>query len=297
MSSSLRPVLILGAARSGTKFLRRLLEAAPTTAVVPYGVPAVWTRGTDDHPNDALPRSACTDATAHRIRHELRRLAQGPSGASILVEKTSANTLRVPFVDAVYPQAQFVHLVRDGVDVVESARRRWEARPGLGYLLRKALYLRGTGLRQGARYLWRRLRGMGSSSPSLWGPHYPGMEDDITKRPLLEVCAKQWRTCVESTLDALDTLPDKRILSLRYETLVRDPHSVDRLARFVGVSNAGPMHAFYQQEAQETFVGRGRTQLSPTERETVAPLLHAPLARLGYREATSPRSPEADPRH
>ena len=285
-----RPVLILGAARSGTKLLRRLLGAAPDAAVVPYGVPAVWMEGNEDHPHDALPRSACTDATAQHIRRTLQTLAQGPSSASLLIEKTSANTLRVPFVDAVYPRARFVHLVRDGVDVVESARRRWQARPGLGYLLRKALYLRGTGLRQGLRYLWNRLRGLGTSTPSLWGPHYPGMADDAAEHSLLEVCATQWRACVQSTLDALDTLPSERVLSLRYETLVRDPDSVDRLARFTGMSDPAPTRKFYDQEVRDTFVGRGRTRLSAAEREALTPLLHAPLERLGYPAATSTRS-------
>ncbi len=288
--SSPRPVLILGAARSGTKLLRRLLGTAPDAAVVPYGVPAVWKRGCEEHPHDALPRSACTDASARRIREALQQLAQGPPDASFLIEKTSANTLRVPFVDAVYPNARFVHLVRDGVDVVESARRRWQARPGLAYLVRKALYLRGTGLRQGLRFVWDRLRGLGTASPSLWGPHYPGMASDAAARPLLDVCAKQWRACVESTLDALDALPDARVLSLRYESLVRDPHSVDRLARFLGLSDAGPMRAAYDQEVDDTFVGRGRTRLSAAERDPIAPILHAPLARLGYPAPTSTRA-------
>ncbi|MFP4227846.1 MAG: sulfotransferase family protein [Salinivenus sp.] len=282
MSSNVRPVLILGAARSGTKLLRRLLGAAPTCAVVPYGVPAVWTRDHEDYAHDALPRSACTDATARRIRRELRRLAQGPPDATLLVEKTSANTLRVPFVDAVFPEARFVHLVRDGVDVVESARRRWQARPGLVYLLRKALYLRGTGLRQGARYLWRRLRGLGTDTPRLWGPHYPGMADDVAERPLLEVCARQWRTCVLSALNALADLPEARVLSLRYETLVQNPSTVDYLAQFAGISEAKPMRVFYDEEVRDTFVGRGRDRLSASDQEMIRPILHAPLARLGY---------------
>lgn len=288
--SSLRPVLILGAARSGTKLLRRLLGAAPGTSVVPYGVPAVWKRGNEDHPHDALPRSARTADTAQHIRHTLPTLARGPSSASVLIEKTSANTLRVPFVDAVYPQARFVHLVRDGVDVVESARRRWQARPGLGYLVRKAIALRTTGLRQGLRYVWNRVRGLGSTTPSLWGPHYPGMTDDVSERPLLEVCAHQWRACVESTLDALDSLSDTRVLSLRYETLVQDPHSVPRLAHFLGVSDAEPMHAFYQRNVRDAFVGRGRDRLTTEEEKTIRPILRAPMERLGYPIAT-PKQP------
>ena len=38
-----------------------------------------------------------------------------------MVEKTCANTLRLPFVDKVLPEARYLHIVRDGVDVVASA--------------------------------------------------------------------------------------------------------------------------------------------------------------------------------
>lgn len=272
MPSSSPPVLILGAARSGTKVLRRLLGAAPETAVVPYGVPAVWKRGNEAHPHDALPRSACSNAIAADIRQELTRLADGGPRATTLLEKTSANTLRVPFVDAVVPRARFVHLVRNGIDVAESARRRWQARPGLSYLIRKALTLRDTGLRQGLRYLWDTLRSTGSSTPRLWGPHYPGMAEDVKSHPLLHVCARQWRACVLASLDALATLPAERVLHLRYETLVREPASVDRLADFADVS-AEALHAFYDETIRDTSVGRGHRRLAPAEQKALRPLV------------------------
>ncbi|MFB6274119.1 MAG: sulfotransferase [Salinibacter sp.] len=282
MPRSLRPVLIIGAARSGTKVLRRMLAASPHCAVVPYGIPAVWKQGNESHPNDALPRTACSDETAKRIRRTITQLADGSAKASLLVEKTSANTLRVPFVQRVFPEARFIHLVRDGVDVVESARRRWQTRPGLAYLLRKALFLRWIGVRQGLRYLWRWGRNGGSESSRLWGPHYPGMKTDVAERPLLHVCALQWRACTKAALDALGGLSDDRVFSLRYETLVSNPDTVNRVADFMGISSSPSMQDFYQTTIHDSFVGRGRQRLSEEDQEEIRPILRSSQTRLGY---------------
>ena len=45
-----------------------------------------------------------------------------------VVEKSVSNTLRVRFVDAVFPDAQYVVIVRDGRDVAASARAQWSTR-------------------------------------------------------------------------------------------------------------------------------------------------------------------------
>lgn len=282
MDSSLRPVLIIGAARSGTKVLRRMLASSPDCAVVPYGIPAVWKQENESHPNDALPPSSCTEETAIHIRRAIHRLAEGPLTASLLVEKTSANTLRVPFVERVFPDARFIHLVRNGVDVAESARRRWQARPSLAYLIRKALFLRWVGVRHGLKYVWRWLRNTGSESSQLWGPHYPGMENDVTESPLLHVCARQWRACTQSALDALGEYPDDRIFRLRYEQFVTDPDTVNRLADFLGMTAPDSMLGYHRANIEDTFVGRGRRRLTDAEQRAIRPILRPSQNQLGY---------------
>jgi hypothetical protein len=48
-------VFVIGAARSGTKFLRDVIGASPYAAVVPYDVNYVWRGGNEGFPDDALP--------------------------------------------------------------------------------------------------------------------------------------------------------------------------------------------------------------------------------------------------
>ena len=115
-------MIILGAGRSGTKFLRQLLAASRACRVIPSGINPVWRYGNHGYPNDALPAARCTDRIARHIREDLLRLAAvvPEDAAACLVEKSSANTLRVPFVAAVLPDACYLHLIRDGRDVALS---------------------------------------------------------------------------------------------------------------------------------------------------------------------------------
>src|ERR1700728_2369929 len=44
-------------------------------------------------------------------------------GASLMLEKTPFNACRIGYLDALSPGCKFIHLVRDGVDVVRSIDR------------------------------------------------------------------------------------------------------------------------------------------------------------------------------
>ena len=57
--------------------------------------------------------------------------------SKVIVEKTCANSLRVPFVNEIIPDAKFIYIKRDMLDVVGSAKHRWKAPINLIYLLKK----------------------------------------------------------------------------------------------------------------------------------------------------------------
>jgi hypothetical protein len=128
-----RYIIIIGAARSGTKILRDVLAEASGMGCVPYDIGFVWRYGNQQVPHDVLDPATVTPRIQRFVRRYVDRYAR--SGGDVVIEKTVGNTLRVPFVHAVMPDAAFVHLVRDGMDVVESARRQWSAPPDREYLL------------------------------------------------------------------------------------------------------------------------------------------------------------------
>lgn len=283
-ATPLRPLLILGAARSGTKFLRRLLAAHPACAVVPYGIPMVWRQGNEQAPHDALPAARCSPSLASSIRKTITALARTdrPSAARWLVEKTCANTLRVPFVRRVFPHARFIHMVRDGRDVAPSAYRRWTAAPSWTYRLRKATFLPASlMIRQGLQYAQRHRR-TNDNRATVWGPNYPGLQEDLRHHGLAYACVQQWVACVEAAQTALASVPAEHVLHLRYETLVSDPHSLDRIASFLGMPDVDPMRAYYTATLRRDTIGTGRALFQAEPWVSLRPLLARTLDRVGY---------------
>ncbi len=220
-----RHVVIVGAARSGTKILRDTLAAATGGGVVPYDIGFVWRVG-QSPPDDVLDPATATPRRRRFITGYLERYAAGEPRA--VIEKTVGNTLRVPFVSAVLPGAAYVHLLRDGVDVAESTMRQWSAPADARYLRDKVrhfpLRLAPTYGRAYALSLLRR-RLKADARVASWGPRYPGIDRDLRDAGLLTVCARQWRASVTTARrDFADLgLP---VLEVRYEDLVARPAAV-----------------------------------------------------------------------
>ena len=133
-----QPVFIIGAARSGTKYLRDILALASNAAKVPYDINYVWRYGSENHADDSLPLSLLSSRKRAFIRAQVYRLSKAsPEDETIVFEKTVGNSLRVPFVRGVFPEARFIHLVRDGRAVTESAMRQWREPVSWSRLLEK----------------------------------------------------------------------------------------------------------------------------------------------------------------
>jgi hypothetical protein len=279
------PVFIIGAARSGTKFFRGVLEGSARFRVIPYDVNYVWRTGNERHPDDALPPEALTPAIARYIRRTLPRLAglRAP-GDGVLVEKTVSNTLRVDFVRAVYPEGRFVHLVRDGRAVAESALRMWREPPQRGYLLRKLRHFPLANYRYAAWYAGNVLRGRlsGRSGVRVWGPRYPGIDRDLREASLATVCARQWAASVRCASDALERVPEGQRITLRYEDLASGHSGVRRLCEFLSIPDTEAVLERHRSTLQPPQPERWRKGLTPGELEDVLAAAGPELRRLGY---------------
>jgi len=231
------PIVLIGAARSGTKFVRDVLAADGSFACVPYDVNYVWRMGArTDH--DVLDPATLDDRGRRRIRDALDRLARRRQGDSRrLVEKTVSNTLRVPYVDAVFPDAVYVHLVRDGHAVIESAMRLWRTPPDTVSLRRKLSDMSWSNAEYAAWFAWNHLRGRfaGRAGGEVWGPRYPGIFQDVAQRPLIEVVARQWVESVTRASDDLAALGAGRVHTVTYEALMTNPMEIERLCDFLDV--------------------------------------------------------------
>lgn len=167
-----------------------------------------------------------------------------PEDERFIVEKTCANSLRVPFVDSVLPEAKYIFLIRDGRDVVASATKRWQAPLDISYLLAKAKYVPKSDLYYYAsRYFLNRLSKTSSSDKALsvWGPKFEGMKAMSGQESLEYVCASQWVRCVESSQQAFDNMDEAKVISIRYEDFVSRPvAALESIAQFVGLRHNLP---------------------------------------------------------
>lgn len=223
------PIILIGAARSGTKFLRDVLASADGTAAVPYDVNYVWRYGVEQSADDVLDQRDITDQRRQFILKSLRSLAKA-STDDILIEKTVANTLRVPYVDAVLPNARFIHLIRDGREVAESAMRQWQAPPNWSALFKKLREIPVQNLGYVTWFGFNFAKGLfsGRKGGNVWGPRFPGINAIAEAGPLSQVCALQWRESYIRANLHLPKLADakSRVFTIRYEDLIRDESAI-----------------------------------------------------------------------
>lgn len=277
-------VFIIASGRSGSKFLRDVLGCSAHCAVIPYDINFVWRQGNDFVQHDQLEPIDLTDGQCADIRRRVLRLPDwhGKRHPRVLVEKTVSNSLRVPFVQKIFPAARFIHLVRDGRAVAESARRVWLARPGLSYAISKARLLSWRDLAYVSRYARNLInpsnRGQGLRS---WGPRYVNIDQDLLLRNLLWVCAEQWRACISHSSTAL-AASSAPTLTVRYEDLIGDGTVIEKIAEFAGLPDVSNILAEWEMRHTNTHAEKWRQALSRDECEMLSDHLAKELALYGY---------------
>lgn len=241
-----RYLFVTGAARSGTHLLGSLIRDA-TDGVYLGEMNDFWRSLVPTMRHDMIPRTAASQGMADRFRRTFDQDPSAGSEAPFLIDKTAANSLRLPFLHALFPSARFVHIIRDGHDVAISASRKYggdmrkitkvedgsrpsvrERASGAGSLLRRKA---GAGLspmrilREPRRYIAAAQRALGRSAAYPWGPMVPGLIAMARSHTVLEVATYQWRCCVESALAFHEAYPDASYVEVRYEQLVTDPRA------------------------------------------------------------------------
>ena len=299
-----QPIVVLGAPRSGTSLLAGILGAHPDVTVI--GEPRlVWRYGNDAHSDELGPEHATPPVVEHIRRHFAGALAEAEARAASqsgeqraraalqsggqsgrrLVEKTPANAVRPRFVDAVFPDARFVHITRDGWAAVPSMRAFWERR-GTGFdakqaakLTRRLREARPAQVPHYAGELLRRVAG-GRHVP-LYGPRLAGLQQVADEQGRLAAAALQWRTCVERTATFGRLLPPDRYFEVQLESLgVAD---VARIVEFCGLRSAPEVLDRFRQEYR-IDAARHRAEISDDERALIAPAVVPVNTWLGYDE-------------
>jgi hypothetical protein len=113
------PVFIVGVPRSGTTWVENMLLAHPALAgpqvetFLFVSLQPLWN-------NAALRSWIAQDALAVAIRRFVSSLLAAYAPPARLVEKTPLHGEHMPLIEAVFPDASFISVHRDGRDVVQS---------------------------------------------------------------------------------------------------------------------------------------------------------------------------------
>jgi hypothetical protein len=265
-----RPILVIGCPRSGTSaLLQALLHSSELRSIQAEGH-ILWD---PFHPkprdSDALGVDDLSERERAYVYRAIRLFVRGRR----FVDKTPENCLRLPYLDALFPDATFVFLRRRAADNVNSLMEGWRARP---------------------RFVTHRLpeplAGTGLPDQQLWSfALFPAWRE-VVSAPLEEICARQYVACNEAVLAARAGMDEARWRDLAYEELIAYPTAeLRRLFESLGLPFTPAVAAF-----AETLDRRvSATALTPPKAgkwreqnaEAVArvlPLVAETERRLGY---------------
>lgn len=289
---------IVGSPRSGTTVLAQVLDRHSSIAQF-YEPYFLWEWKTGPGEDDRIPKTAANDEVKSFLRREFERY-RVRSGCQVLIEKTPVNSFRIPFIREVFPEARWIHLLRDGRDATVSIHREWtrraemvSSRDPLRILrLARSMVVRQPYWRNRLQALAFELHNRRSLRPSAlmnkakwhgtvgWGPRFPGWYDALQDvADVVEFNALQWRRCVEAVEDGLADVPEDRRLQIHYENLVAQPEStLEMIQRFLGIE---PIHGLGD-ELEARSVGQWEIALSDAQKERVGDRLDDKLQALGY---------------
>lgn len=280
------PLVIIGAARSGTNMLRDLLSSLEPFATWPCDeIQYVWRYGNREFGTDEFTPEMAGEKSIAFIRKQFAKFAKLHPNKTI-VEKTCANTLRCEFVHRVFPRAKFVHIIRDGRDVAASASIRWNAGLDIGYLMKKARYVPlGDIPFYASRYLGSHVYRLtaGEKRLSTWGPRFTGMQEAFEQNELPVGCAVQWKACVSKAIQQLSQIDSSQVMTVRYEEATSNPAAtLEKVCQFAGADVSPEAIAALTAQVSEKSVGKWKGQLTDSQVEAIQTLTGDLLEELGY---------------
>lgn len=218
-----RPVFLIGTHRSGTTFLADVLSRHPALTYWPEPK-YVWSLGNADYGHDRLTEVHATKLAKDKIINEIDLYLQKHNGSRLL-EKTPSNCLKIRFINAVYPNAYFIHIVRDGRSVFKSTEEVVRRGLSLRIVIRRA---RQIPLTLWPKYGYTFLRGRfvrKANRKTLWGPKPEGWQNWLKEDNVHTVLAKQWAETTRCAIDDSAYIDAHRYCRITYDELLTKPEA------------------------------------------------------------------------
>ena len=202
-----RPIFVLGAPRSGTSMLFRLLSAHPELGSLGREGHDMWRKfhhpRQDGWGSDAVGSGQITT----REREFIRRYLYMHFDQARFVEKTPENCLRLAYLQELYPDALYVFVRRDPREVMSSMLNGWRHPMG----------------RFRSYFVPEKLEIPGYSQPHQWCFTLIGNWRDYKSQPLPRVVAEQWRQTIHGALTGRQLIGSEQWIELSLQAFTTDP--------------------------------------------------------------------------
>ncbi len=270
----MRPVFIVGCSRAGTTVVYKTFSASPELGSLDRETHDFWS---DLHPlqerayaTHALGRSDASD----RDRDIVSGYFFARTGRLRVVDKNNQNGLCVPYLHALFPDAQFVYVKRSPGDNIHSLIEGWgkadefatwstelpaDVRVDRGRYTRWCFFL------------------------------FEGWRNYL-ESPIEEVCAAQYQAMNRAILDARSAIPKAHWTEIVYEELLNDPVSGFRRAfESCGLEFGSGLEAHCRTVLQRPYnafseikVDKWREQKNRERIERVLPSVRETAREMGY---------------
>jgi hypothetical protein len=278
------PIIIIGAGRSGTNILRDSICALEGFETWPCDeINYIWRHYNRDHNSDRFLADQATPKVKNYIQRQFQALEK-KTNADYVVDKTCANSLKVPFIDAIFPSAKYIFLLRDGRDVASSAKQRWTAPFKFKYIWKKVQFVPISDISYYClRYLMNRVKKLYHIEKRLafWGPIYADMQKDLKNSSLIEVCGIQWRECVLTAYEDLKIIDPSRLHIMNYETFVKNPEAeMKKVIHFLNVKVSDNMIKNSIRKVSSKSINMYKKHLSEKELDELEPIVKQVMGKI-----------------
>lgn len=213
------PVFVIGCSRSGTTVTYETLAAASRFLSLGVEIPEFWNGLYGPLNNGWLSEAAGAEEARPEHRAAALRFFYQRLGNGLVLDKTCINTLRVPYLNALFPNAKYVFIQRDGRDNISSMMDGWRL-----------------GRTDGSFHLTQFFGpfpepvAINGGEFNEWHFFLPPGWRAYNQASLEEACAFQWLSANRLALEGKRLIPEDRWIQLRYEDLFERPVGMFREA-------------------------------------------------------------------
>ena len=296
----MKAVFVIGSPRSGTTLLENILNCHSHVAewYEPY---YLWEKYFPSKENDIWQAKYLNTRARENIQKEFLIFSK-KSKKPIVLDKYPVHSFNLEIINTIFPDARWIHILRDGRDVTLSMKKEWHKRALIVERRDFRGLLRVTADMLQRQHYWRyrfmallyELRANKSLNPARylnkskwegkvgWGPRFQGWKEYLQTHSPLEFNAMQWVKCVKAVRKNWDILPENNKIEIRYEELLRFPEK--HLMNVLEIMGIEPSDDFFKKipRLKRDNFHKWPKEFTAEEILQIKPILSPLLHDLGY---------------